>query len=98
MLGGFCNSTELEKETSFQNGQVKEKDWWSNESGERRVMKMEVEQELEDRFLKGEYEESFGELESHLNDGKDASLPIKFNPQFDLAAKFMVRTLQSYFM
>ena len=53
-------------------------------------MKLEVERELEDLFLKGEYEESFGDLSNHTNCEKDASMPVKFNPQFDLAAKLMV--------
>ena len=76
-------------------GQPRDKDWWLNEDGNRRLLKLEVDNVLEDQYMKGEYEATFNSTDLNLTDAsddKDTSFPIKLNPQFDLAAKLMVKS------
>ena len=73
-------------------------DWWTNDSGNRRMLKAELDVSHEDEYFKKEYNNSFGleALASPLDCSDlvpENAFPLNINPQFDLQVLLQVSVI-----
>ena len=89
-----AESTHLNEEL-IQPGQEREPYWWLNESSERNLLKMEVEKELQEKFLKEEFEATFYEENKDESvatiETAEGAFPIDLHPGFDLQCVIQVK-------
>ena len=100
VLDGRAESTRLsENVDSFLPGQKREPYWWLSDSARSNILKVKVREEVEEQFVKNEYDSSFNSnFEPNLTKEsidapiiKDTSFPIGLNPGFDLQAFLQVK-------
>ena len=95
---GHAESTRINDASEFQPGQKREPFWWLETSASEKLFKLKVQEELEAKFMKAEYEASFNSTfdPNMSHDEVDASkdiistFPIGLNPKFDMQAYFTV--------
>ena len=101
MLEGRAESTRIsENADTFQPGQKREPHWWLNGSEKVNAIKVKVREELEEMYLKNEYESSLnssfdpnGTRDSVISPAlRESTFPIGLNPGYDLQAFIQVLT------
>ena len=85
-----------------QPGQVREPFWWLSDSARKNILKIKVREEVEEQFMKSEYNSSNSTFDPNITREsidapiiKESTFPIGLNPGYDLQAFLQVHLLIS---